>query len=74
MNVYVLTEVMHRKRFCALIDGVKHVSCGWNMHGNDMQMRLCRVKLGVVSSIYGDFWDESGWRCTYTQSSPDWDL
>ncbi len=45
-----------------------------NMHGNDMQMRLCIIKLGVVSSIYGDFWEESGWRCTYTQSSPDWDL
>ncbi len=26
------------------------------MHGNDMQMRLCIIKLGVVSSIYGDFW------------------
>ncbi len=33
------------------------------MHGNDMQMRLCLVKLGVVSSIYGYFWEESGWRC-----------
>ncbi len=44
------------------------------MHGNDMQMRLCIVKLGVVSSIYGDFGEESGWRSTYAQSSPDWDL
>ncbi len=44
------------------------------MHGKDMQMRLCIVKLGVVSSILGDFREESGWRCTYTQSSPDWDL
>ncbi len=25
-----------------------------------MQMRLCRVKLGVVSSIYGDFGEELG--------------
>ncbi len=25
-----------------------------------MQMRLCTVKQGVVSSIYGDFWEESG--------------
>ncbi len=25
------------------------------MHGNDMQMRLC-----IVSSIYGDFWEELG--------------
>ncbi len=25
------------------------------MHGNNVQMRLCIVKLGVVSSIYGDF-------------------
>ncbi len=25
-----------------------------------MQMSLCVVKLGVVSSIYGDFWEESG--------------
>ncbi len=25
-----------------------------NMHGNDMQMRLCIVKLGVVSTIYGN--------------------
>ncbi len=31
------------------------------MHGNDMQMRLCIVKLGIVSSIY-DFGKESGWR------------
>ncbi len=23
------------------------------MHGNDKQMRLCIVKLGIVSSIYG---------------------
>ncbi len=30
------------------------------MHGNDMQMRLCIVKLVVVSSIYGDFGEESG--------------
>ncbi len=44
------------------------------MHGSDMRMRLCIVKLGVVSSIYGDFGEESGCRCTYTQSSPDWDL
>ncbi len=44
------------------------------MHGNDMQMRLCIVKLGVVSSIYGYFGEESGWRWTYAQSSPDWDL
>ncbi len=44
------------------------------MHGNEMQMRLCIVKLGIVSSIYGDFWEESGWRCAYAQSSPDWDL
>ncbi len=42
-----------------------------NMHGNDMQIRSCIVKLGVVNSIYGDFWEESGWRFTYTQSSPD---
>ncbi len=41
------------------------------MHGNDIQMMLCIVKLGVVSSMYGDFWEESGWRCTYAQSSPD---
>ncbi len=27
------------------------------MHRNDMQMRLCIVKLGVVSCIYGDFWE-----------------
>ncbi len=32
------------------------------MHGNDMQMRLCIVKLGVVSSIYGDF-EGGGDRC-----------
>ncbi len=44
------------------------------MHGNDMQMRLCIVKLGVVSSIYGYFGEETGWRCMYAQSSPDWDL
>ncbi len=25
-------------------------------------------------SICGDFREESGWRCTYTQSSPNWDL
>ncbi len=30
------------------------------MHGNDMQMRLCIVKLGVVSSIYGYFGEETG--------------
>ncbi len=29
------------------------VSLDGNMHVNDMQMRLC-------SSIYGDFWEESG--------------
>ncbi len=22
------------------------------------------VKIGVVSSIYGDLWEETGWRCT----------
>ncbi len=44
------------------------------IHGNVMQMRLCIVKLGVVSSIYGDLWEESGRRCTYAQSSPDRDL
>ncbi len=44
------------------------------MHGNDMQMRLCVVKLGVVSSIFGDFGEESGWRCTNAQSAPNWDL
>ncbi len=30
------------------------------MHGNDMQMRLCIVKLGVVSCIYGYFGEETG--------------
>ncbi len=50
------------------------VSRGWEMHGNDMQMRLCIVKLGVVSSIYGDCWKESGWRYTYAHFPPDWDL
>ncbi len=45
-----------------------------NMHGNDMQMRLCIVKLGVVSSIYGDLCEESGWRCMYAQSSTNLDL
>ncbi len=35
-----------------------------NMHGNYMQIRLCIVKLGIESAIYGDFWEESGWRCT----------
>uniref|UniRef100_A0A8C1NC88 C-type lectin domain-containing protein n=1 Tax=Cyprinus carpio TaxID=7962 RepID=A0A8C1NC88_CYPCA len=30
-----------------------------------MQMRLCIVKQGVVSSIYGDFGEESGWRSLY---------
>ncbi len=54
-----------------IFDGVKHVSCG---REHFLQMRLCIVKLGVVSSIYGDFWEESWWRCTYAQSSPDWDL
>ncbi len=48
-------------------DGVKHGD--GNVHGNDMQMRLCIVKLGVVSSIYGDFVEESRWRCTCAQSS-----
>ncbi len=31
------------------------------MHGNDKQMRLCIVKLDVVSSIYGDFGVETNW-------------
>ncbi len=44
------------------------------MHGNDMQMRLFIVKLGIVSSIYGDFLEETGWRRKYTQSSPYWEL
>ncbi len=34
------------------------------MHINDIQMRLCIVKLGIVSSIYGDFMVESDRRCT----------
>ncbi len=55
-------------------DGVNMVSREWEMHGNDMQMRLCIVKLAVVSSIYGYFWEKTGWRCTYAQSSSDWDL
>ncbi len=38
---------------------LKHTSRGWDMHINDMQMRLCIIILGVVSSIYGDFWEES---------------
>ncbi len=25
-----------------------------------LQMRLCIIKLGIVSSIYGDFWEVSG--------------
>ncbi len=29
------------------------------MHRNYMQMSLCIVKLGVVSSIYGDFGEET---------------
>ncbi len=37
-------------------------------------MRLCIVKLGVVSSIYGYFGEETGWRCMYAQSSPIWVL
>ncbi len=28
----------------------------------------------LVSSVYGDFWEEAGWRCTYAQTSPDWNL
>ncbi len=43
------------------------------MHGN-MQMRLCIVKLGVVCSIHGDFLEETGSRCKYAQSSPNWVL
>jgi len=45
-----------------------------NMHGNDMQMTLCIVKWGVVSSVYGYFEEETGWRCRYAQSSTDWVL
>ncbi len=41
-------------------DGVKH-GVTWREYAwNDMQMRLCVVKLGVVSSIFGDFGEESG--------------
>ncbi len=36
------------------------VSVGWDKHENDMQMRLCIVKQGVVSSMYVDFGVESG--------------
>ncbi len=55
-------------------DGVSWCHVDGNMHGNYMQMRLCIVKLGIASSIYGDFGEAMGWRCTYAQSSPDWDL
>ncbi len=44
------------------------------MHRNYIQMRLCIVYLGVVVSILGDFWEETWWRCSYAQFSPDWDL
>ncbi len=40
----------------------------------EMQMRFCIIKLGVVSSIYGYFGEETGLRCTYVQSLPDWVL
>jgi len=53
---------------------VKTCHVDGNMHGNDMQIRLCIVKLGIVSSTYGDFCESSGWRCTCAQSSPNWDL
>lgn len=42
------------------------------MQGNDMQMTLHIVKLGVVSSIYGYFAEETGWRCMYAQTSANW--
>ncbi len=45
----------HISLMSCTFDGVKHGA----MHGNDMQMRLCIIKLGVVSSVYGDFWEES---------------
>ncbi len=37
-----------------------------NMNVNDMQMRSCIVKLGIVSSLYGDFWENI---CEYKKSS-----
>ncbi len=33
-----------------MFDGVKHGVMWMGMHGNDMQMRLCIIKLGVASS------------------------
>lgn len=45
-----------------------------NMHGNDMQMTLCILKLDIVSSIYGSFGEETGWRFMNAQSSADWVL
>ncbi len=41
-------HLVHTSYFLKIFDGVWcHVD--GNMHGNDMQMRLCIVQLGVVS-------------------------
>jgi len=55
------------------------MSCTWYRvdeyaYANYMQMRICIVKLGVVSSIYGYFGEETEWRHMYSQSSADWVL
>ncbi len=44
------------------------------MQGNDMQMRLCIIKLGVVSSIYGDFGEGDEVEMLVRTIFPDWDL
>ncbi len=65
------SPISHISLTSCTFDSVKH---GVNVDGicmeMNMQMRLCIVKLGVVSSIYGDFGEESGWRSTYAQIFP----
>ncbi len=63
----------HISLMSCTFDGVKHVSQGWE-YAWQWYADLFIVKLGIVSSIYGDFGEESGWRCTYAHFSPDWDL
>lgn len=48
------------------------VSHGWEYaYGNDMQMRICIVKLGVVKSINGYLGEEAGIN-EINVSSADW--
>ncbi len=57
------------------------MSCTIDVVKHGVTWMVIRIKLygdevmhSKIRRCNGYFWEESGWRCTYAQSSPDWDL